>query len=162
MKFKDGLELLANESIYSKISKKLILIGNVVVFDAKKILKLEVKKLNMMQKFRTYNFKDETLSILMTNMTLVQKIHLLKSENIIKSNKKTILKDKFKNKLETDKFIYFINKKLFKSKNLFITDKDSNKYFSKDSAIDLSKMKSQLKILKFILLKMVTLVNMPG
>ena len=67
----------------------------------------------------------------MIDIILSQKIFILRSKNIIKSNKKTTLKDKLSNKLETNNFVYFVDKKIL-SKNLFITDEEKNEYFQKN------------------------------
>ena len=140
VKSKDGLQIFSDETSYSKISKKLILIGKVIIFDTKKNIEIKSDKIEydksleiIISNNETFINIDDKYNIKSENLTY------LRSKNIIKSNKKTTLQDKLANKVETDNFVYFVDAKKFVSKNLDITDKDKNQYYSKESAIDLSK-----------------------
>ena len=140
VKSKDGLQIFSDETSYSKISKKLILIGKVIIFDSKKNIEIKSDKIEydksleiIISNNETFINIDDKYNIKSENLTY------LRSKNIIKSNKKTTLQDKLANKVETDNFVYFVDAKKFVSKNLDITDKDKNQYYSKESAIDLSK-----------------------
>ena len=140
VKSKDGLEIYADETRYSKNSKKLILIGNVVIIDTNNNIKIKSDNIEYNKKLEFITSKSETFVNINDKYDIKsESFSFLRSKNIIKSNKKTTLKDKISNKVETNNFIYFLNTKKFVSKNLFITDKDANKYFSKESAIDLTK-----------------------
>ena len=140
VKSKDGLEIYADETRYSKTSKKLILIGNVVIIDTNNNIKIKSDNIEYNKKLEFIISKSETFVNINDKYDIKsESFSFLRSKNIIKSNKKTTLKDKISNKVETNNFIYFLNTKKFVSKNLFITDKDANKYFSKESAIDLTK-----------------------
>ena len=140
VKSKDGLEIFSDETTYSKISKKLILIGNVVIFDTRKNIEIRSNNIEYDKKLELIISKDVT-SINIDDRYNIESENFSysRSKNIIKSNKKTTLKDKLSNKLETNNFVYFVDTKKFLSKNLFITDEEKNEYFSKESAIDLSK-----------------------
>ena len=139
VKSKDGLKIFSDETKYSKISKKLILIGDVVIFDTIKDIKIKSSEIEYDRNLEVIVSKGETFLNIDDKYDIKSEdFTYLRSKNIIKSNKKTTLKDKLNNKIETNNFIYFISKKKFISKNLFISDKDENKYYSKESAIDLS------------------------
>ena len=136
---RDGLEFSSDESTYSKVSKKLILKGNVIIFDSKNNIRIKSDKIEYNKKLEIITSKNETYISINDDYNIdLKNLTYLRSDNIIKSNKKTTLKDKFKNKIETNNFIYLVDQKEFKSQNFFIIDKDSNKYFSKEAVIDLS------------------------
>ena len=48
----------------------------------------------------------------------------------------------------TNNFIYFANKKEFKAKNLILTDKENNKYFSNEAVLDFSNNEIAAKDIK--------------
>ena len=136
----NGLEISSKQSTYSKISKKLLLIGDVVIFDNKKNITIKGNNIEYDKVSEIIISKDKTLININDKFNLKTKnISFLKSKNIIQSDEKSTLEDNFKNVLETNNFIYLINNKEFKSKNLVITDKNLNKYFSNEAVIDLGK-----------------------
>ena len=140
VKSKDGLEIFSEETTYSKISNKLILIGNVLVFDTKENIEIKSEKVVYDKNLELIISKNETLINIDKKFNIKsENLTYLRSKSIIKSDKKTILQDKLNNKVETNDFVYNVDTKKFISKNLFITDKDKNEYYSKESAIDLSK-----------------------
>ncbi len=136
----NGLEISSKQSTYSKISKKLLLIGDVVIFDKKKNITIRSDNIEYDKVSEIIISKDKTLINIDDNFNVKTKnISFLKLKNIIQSDEKSILKDNYKNVLETNSFIYFINNKEFKSKNLVITDKNLNKYFSNEAVMSLGK-----------------------
>ena len=54
VKSKDGLEIFSDETTYSKISKKLILIGNVVIFDTRKNIEIRSNNIEYDKKLGLY------------------------------------------------------------------------------------------------------------
>ena len=133
VKSKDGLEIFSDETTYSKISKKLILIGNVVIFDTRKNIEIRSNNIEYDKKLELIISKDVT-SINIDDRYNIESENFSysRSKNIIKSNKKTTLKDKLSNKLETNNFVYFVDTKKFLSKNLFITDEEKMNIFQKN------------------------------
>ena len=69
----------------------------------------------------------------------------LREKKILRSKNRTTLKDKFKNKVEAENFIYFVEQKKFKSSNLKIIDKDFNEYLTNNAIIDLNMNKIAAK-----------------
>ncbi len=135
----DGLKINSKESSYSKITKKLILIDDVVVFDNKNNITIKSDYIEYDKFSEIIISKEKTLINIDNDFNIKTKnISFLKFKNIIQSNEKSILVDNYKNIVETSNFVYFVNEKEFKSKNLFITDKNMNKYFSNDAAINLN------------------------
>ena len=62
-----------------------------------------------------------------------------RKENIFKSNEETVLTDNFTNKIETKGFVYFTIQKEFKTQDLILTDKHLNKYYSKETVVNLKR-----------------------
>ena len=136
----NGLEISSKESTYSKTSKKLLLIGDVVIFDNKKNITIRSNNIEYDKVSEIIISKDKTLINIDDNFNVKsENISFLKLKNIIQSNEKSVLEDNYKNILETNNFIYLIDLKEFKSKNLVITDKNLNKYFSNEAVMDLGK-----------------------
>ncbi len=134
----NGLKINSQESTYSKTTKKLLLINNVVISDNIKNITIKSDYVEYDKISEIIISKNDTLINIDNDFNIKTKnISFFKTKNIIQSNKKSILKDNFNNIVETNNFIYFLNKKLFKSKNLQITDKNLNKYFSNEAAINL-------------------------
>ena len=135
----NGLKINSKQSTYSKITKKLLLIGDVVVFDKKNNITIESDYIEYDKALEIIVSKEKTLINIDNDFNLKTKnIYFLKLKNVIKSDEKSVLADKFNNIVETENFIYSLNNKQFRSKNLFITDKQLNKYFSNEAAIDLN------------------------
>tara|TARA_B100001057_G_scaffold181109_1_gene181821 strand:- start:942 stop:3332 length:2391 start_codon:yes stop_codon:yes gene_type:complete len=136
----DGLKITSNESKYFKIEQKLFLQGDVVVIDAAKNLIIKSNEIEYDRNIEKIISKNETFINIDNNFLInTYDIEYLRLENIFSSNKKTTLTDNFTNKIETNSFKYFVNQKEFKSKNILLTDKFSNRYISKETSIDLKK-----------------------
>ena len=140
VKIKDnkGIEITADQSIYSKNSKFLEIKKNVILFDNINKIKLESEKITFDKK------SNEIKSISKTNIKFEdiytfegKNITYLKDDMMIFSEEKTLIKDSFNNILETNGFIYNILEKSLKTKKLRYLDKNKNEYISEDSIIDL-------------------------
>ena len=140
IKTNNGLIINSQQSIYSKITKKLKLIGDVIIIDEKKNITIQSEIIEYDKISELITSKNETSINIENDFNIKTKnISFFKLKNIIQSDGKTTLEDTFKNVVETNDFTYFLNKKEFRSKNLVITDKDLNKYFSNEAVIDLNK-----------------------
>ncbi len=135
----DGLKIDSKKSTYSKVTKKLLLIDDVVVFDSKNNITIKSNYIEYDKILEIIVSKEKTLINIDNDFNIKTKnISFLKLKNIIQSNEKSILEDNYKNIVETNDFTYFIKDKQFRSKNLVITDKNMNKYFSNEAAINLN------------------------
>jgi len=140
VKTNNGLKISSNQSTYSKKTKKLKLIGNVIIIDEKNNITIQSENIEYDKISELIRSKNETLINIDNNFNIETKnISFFKLKNIIQSNEKTILADTFKNIVETNSFTYFLNNKELRSKNLVITDKNLNKYFSNEAVVDLNK-----------------------
>ena len=72
-------------------------------------------------------------------------LNYFRTKKILSSDNKTTLNDKFNNNVEAENFVYLVEKKKFKSKNLKIIDKDLNEYLTKNALIDLNTNKIAAK-----------------
>ena len=139
IKTSNDLEIFSNTSKYYKEKKKLFLIGNVKIIDLKKNLIIESPEVEYDKILEKIETKYKTNVNIDGNYIISgSKIEYYKLKNVLKSDEKTILTDKSKNKIESNSFNYFINEKKFISKELVITDNNFNKYYSETAAVSLN------------------------
>ena len=142
----DSIIIFADESKYFKLSDKLFLEGNVKIIDANKNIIIESNKIEYNKNIELIKSIPETKIIINNNYIITtSNLNFLKLKNILSSNSKTTLFDKFNNKLESPNFLYFANTKKFKTENLKITDKDLNEYSTSNALIDLNNNKIAAK-----------------
>tara|TARA_B100001093_G_C26851321_1_gene1025303 strand:- start:464 stop:2854 length:2391 start_codon:yes stop_codon:yes gene_type:complete len=143
------LKIYANESKYSKISKQLFLTGEVIIFDKTRDLTIKSNEIQYDKNLELITTKAQTFVNISNNYNISTKnIVYSRLKNTFKSDQKTVLKDNFTNTVETNNFIYYVEKKLFRSKNFVIKDKYLNNYYSAESAIDLKKNEIAAKDVK--------------
>ena len=142
----DSLTILADESKYFKLSNELFLEGNVKIIDKDKDIIIESDKIEYFKNIELIK-SDTKTDIKVNNNYIINTsgLNYLRTKKILNSNNETTLIDKFNNKVEAENFVYLTQEKKFKSKNLKITDKDLNEYFTKNALIDLSTNKIAAK-----------------
>ena len=142
----DSLTILADESKYFKLSNELFLEGNVKIIDKDKDIIIESDKIEYFKNIELIK-SDAKTDIKVNNNYIINTsgLNYLRTKKILNSNNETTLIDKFNNKVEAENFVYLTQEKKFKSKNLKITDKDLNEYFTKNALIDLSTNKIAAK-----------------
>jgi len=142
----DSLIILANESRYLKLSNKLFLQGNVKIIDKKKDIIIESNKIEYFKNLELIK-SDAATDIKISNNYIINTsgLNYLRINKILSSNNKTTLLDKFNNKVEAENFVYLLQEKKFKSKNLKIIDKDLNEYLTNNALIDLNNNKIAAK-----------------
>tara|TARA_Y100000389_G_scaffold48710_2_gene44053 strand:+ start:545 stop:2932 length:2388 start_codon:yes stop_codon:yes gene_type:complete len=137
---KNGLKIFSKSSIYSKITQKLALTGDVVIIDNEKNLIIKSDYIEYDKKIEEIISKEKTFIGINNNYKIdTSNITYSRNKNILKTGDETVLTDNFTNKIETEGFVYFVAQKEFKSNNLIITDKHLNKYFSNETIIDLKR-----------------------
>ena len=138
----DGINISAFTSNYDKISQILSLENNIIINDEPNKISLKSEKI-IYDKNKEKIFSKGKTKVLISNQ------YELKGENInfdrnllkISSEKKTTLKDNYKNILNLDGFDYLIKDKKVQTKQLIFLDNKGNRYFSKNSIIDLKNQK---------------------
>ena len=142
----DSLTIQANESRYFKLSNELFLQGNVKIIDKKKNIIIESNKIEYFKNLELIK-SDAATDIKISNNYIINTsgLNYLRINKILSSNNKTTLLDKFNNKVEAENFVYLLQEKKFKSKNLKIIDKDLNEYLTNNALIDLNNNKIAAK-----------------
>ena len=135
----NGLEILADETIYKKRTGILTLKKNVSIIDQPQNLKIQSNDIIYNKKLeKITSQKDTEINISDTHKIFGDNIIFLRSELIIKSDKITIIKDNFDNEIKLDGFNYLIKEKILKTKKMEFTDYQANIYKSNNAIIDLS------------------------
>ena len=137
---KDGLKIYSNKSTYSKTTQKLVLNGNVIIIDNQRNLIIKSENIQYDKILEVINSKEKTFIGVNNNYKIdTSNITYSRKENIFKSNEETVLTDNFTNKIETKGFVYFTIQKEFKTQDLILTDKHLNKYYSKETVVNLKR-----------------------
>ena len=135
----DGLEILANESYYDKNNRVLRLNKDVSILDTFQELEISSNNIIYDKSLEKIVSKDKTeINVNNTHVINGENIIFLRSELKIQSNKITVIRDKFNNKIKLNGFDYFIESKLLKTNKMEFTDSQSNIYKSNNSIIDLN------------------------
>jgi len=134
------IEITADESLYDKLTLKLLLKGNVVLVDTERGIKILSKEATYNKDSEKISSKGKVTAYLPNNYTVYSKnVEYFKKDKIIQSKFKTILTDKFNNKIITTNFKYSDNDKIFRGDNVEMIDVDKNSYLFKKSIINLNK-----------------------
>jgi LPS-assembly protein len=142
----DSIIIYADESKYFKLTGKLFLHGNVKIIDNTKDIVIESDKIEYDKSIELIKSLPKTKIKISDNYIInTSNLNFLRLKDMLSSNNKTILNDKFNNKLETTSFFYFTNTKKFQSENLKIIDNDFNEYVTNNAIIDLNKNKIAAK-----------------
>jgi len=135
----NGLEIFADRSEYDKISKILILEGNVLILD--NIENIEIKSDNVIYNKLLEKIISNTKTVINVNNSykiLGEEIIFLKSTFTIKSDNPTIIKDKYNNQMKLDDFNYSTKNKILKTQKMEFIDKQLNIYKSNNAMLDLN------------------------
>ena len=126
----EQLIIIADFFEYNKITNILIAKGNVIVEDKVKNYILESNHLTYFKTKEKIFSKDKTKILIESKYNIKSSdLELDRIENIITSNKKSIILDDDYSKYETDILHYSIDNKLFKGSNILIStniNKDNN------------------------------------
>ncbi len=134
------IEIIADESLYNKLTSELLLKGNVVLIDAERNIKILSQEIIYNKNIEKIVSKGEATLQLINNYTLYSKnLEYFKKDKVIQSKYKSTLVDKFNNKMVTTNFKYLDSDKTFHGDNIKLTDQDKNSYFLKKSIISLNK-----------------------
>ena len=150
----DGLIIESNKFDYDKIKSELVLSDNVVITDKKKNITIKTNQIKYFKEKEILISDEYTEVDLNKEYSLKsEKINFDRNKGILSSNHNTSIIDKYKNKLSSNEFKFFINNQLIKAKNVLIEDKQGNKtktenfignlnseeYYGKDVKIDFAK-----------------------
>jgi len=134
------IEITADESIYDKLTLKLLLKGNVVLIDTERGIKILSKEATYNKDSEKILSKGKVTAYLPNNYAVYsENVEYFKKDKIIQSKFKTILADKFNNKIIATNFKYSDNDKIFRGDNIKMMDVNKNSYLFKKSIINLNK-----------------------
>ena len=134
------IEITANESLYDKLTLRLILKGNVELIDTERGLKILSEEAIYDKSSEKILSKGNVTAYFANNYTLhTENLEYSKIDKIIQSKFKTTLIDKFDNKIITTNFTYSDIDKIFRGDNTEMTDENKNSYFFKKSIFSLDK-----------------------
>ena len=134
------IEITANESLYDKLTLKLLLKGNVMLVDTESGIKILSKEVTYNKDSEKILSKGKVTAYLANNYTIYsENLEYFKKDEIIQSKFQTTLTDRFNNKIFTTNFKYSNNDKIFRGDNVEMMDVDKNSYLFKKSIIDLNK-----------------------
>ena len=138
----DGINISAFTSSYDKKSQILSLEKNIIINDEPNKISLNGEKIIYDKKKEKIFSKDKT-KVLVSNQFVLKGEDINFDRNLLKisSEKKTTIKDNYNNILNLEGFNYFIKDKKVQTKQLIFLDNKGNRYFSKNSIIDLKSQK---------------------
>jgi len=135
-----GVIITAQEFEYNKKNSELIVSINVIVDDKtnETVIKTnKIKYLKNLEEIQTFN--DTEIEIQKNIQIKTKNLIYLRNSGEIKSKYKTTVIDKYKNKFNTEDFLFNISNKILKGHNVTIEDKDSNISFFKTFFSDIGK-----------------------
>ncbi len=137
----NNLEILANKFLYFK-DTDILNASEGEIFIRKKNLRIKFGLLNINKKNILTASNGIKINDLKNSLDIEgQKIVLDRSKNIIYSQSKTIVKDKYNNSFLSKKFKYKINKKNIELEDALIEDFENNKFEIQFAKIDLKNNK---------------------
>jgi len=136
----NNIEIDSDESFYDKITQLLLLKGNVILHDKEKDIKILSNNIEYDKLNEVIVSSGETIIYIGNDYVInSSNIKYLKKKNIVQSFDISELRDKLKNQVNVDEFIYQTDIKIFKSKNINLIDEDKHTYNFEQSMIDLNK-----------------------
>ena len=129
---KEGIKIEFDNSIINQKKSTIEASGNVIIYQKKKNLIIRTNYLNYDQISSEFLAKGN-IEITQSDKQIeieTESITFNKNQNFISSTKKTILKDKYKNIYDFDRFFYEMDKNLLKIQNVKIKDHKENEFFT--------------------------------
>ena len=123
----DNLILTANKLDYDKEKSILLLSGNVVIDDPNNNIKIETKNIIYEKKDEKIYTKNET-SINVENKYYINSQNIIYEKNLktLSANEKVSIIDNYRNNISAEKFLFLIDKKILKAKNVSTKDSENN------------------------------------
>ena len=127
VKTSDNIEIIADKFDYNKISSKLELEGNVIVYDIDNRTEIRTNKIDYfknLEEIKTFGvtkiFIQDNYKIESTDITF------LRNKKQIFSDNKTYVSDNYNNDFTSENFLFLISKEIFKGKNVTFKDNLGN------------------------------------
>ena len=134
----NNLEIFAKQFLYVKDKDYLEAFDGIVILNEENLKlnfnSIKIKNKNILTADNGFKINDLENSLEIEGKTIV----LDRTKNILNSPVKSILKDKYNNSFETEKFIYQFKNKKIKIYDAEINDYDKNNFQMKSADIDLT------------------------
>ena len=134
-----GVIITAQDFEYNKKNSELIVSKNVIVVDTTNNAIIKANKIRYLKNLEEIQtFEDTEIEIEKNIFIKTKNLIYLRNSNEIKSNYETTLTDKYQNNFNAENFLFNINNKILRGKNVTFKDKDGNVSFFKSFLSDVS------------------------
>ena len=123
----DNIEITADKFDYNKITSKLKLEGNVIIYDLDNEVEIKTNKIHYFRKLEEMKTFGETEIFIKNNYEIKSKnITFLRNKKQIFSDNKTYVKDNYNNNFVSENFLFLTSDEIFKGKNVTFKDNLGN------------------------------------
>ena len=123
----DNIKITADKFDYNKMTSKLILEGNVIIYDLDNEAEIETNKIHYFKKLEEIKTFGETKIFIKDNYEIRSKnITFLRNKKQIFSDNKTHVIDNYNNNFISENFLFLISDEIFKGKNVTFKDNLNN------------------------------------
>ena len=127
-----GVIITAQDFEYNKKNSELIVSKNVIVVDTTNNAIIKANKIRYLKNLEEIQtFEDTEIEIEKNIFIKTKNLIYLRNSNEIKSNYETTLTDKYQNNFNAENFLFNINNKILRGKNVTFKDRDGNVSFFK-------------------------------
>ena len=123
----DNIKITADKFDYNKMTSKLILEGNVIIYDLDNEAEIKTNKIHYFKKLEEIKTFGETKIFVKDNYEIRSKnITFLRNKKQIFSDNKTHVIDNYNNNFISENFLFLISEEIFKGKNVTFKDNIGN------------------------------------
>ncbi len=123
----DNIKITADKFDYNKISSKLKLEGNVIIYDLDNEAEIKTNKIHYFKKLEEIKTFGKTEIFVKNNYEIKsENITFLRNKKQIFSDNKTYVKDNYNNNFVSENFLFLISDEIFKGKNVTFKDNLGN------------------------------------
>ena len=127
VKTSDNIKITADKFDYNKITSKLILEGNVIIYDIDNEAEIKTNKIHYFKKLEEIKTFGETKIFIKDNYEIrSENITFLRNKKQIFSDNKTHVIDNYNNNFISENFLFLISDEIFKGKNVTFKDNLGN------------------------------------
>ena len=135
----NNIKINAKNSFYDNLNSELLLKDKVIFYDSENSIKITSNEVLYKRKIEKIISSGKTQIYLADGYKIItDRVEYLRKENIIQSETKTILLDKFNNQASVSDFKYLTDKKLFYGNDINMLDVDKNNYLLEKVMINLN------------------------
>ena len=138
-KIDDEIEIYADKITYNKSTEEIFAEGNVLVIDLLNDIKINSNKINYNKNENIVTSFNKTFFEIKNKYQITSEdVSFNIKEDIIYSDKDSVLIDNIKNEIKLSSFKYLNNTETLKGRNIEIKDNKKNKYFLSEGMLKLN------------------------